>query len=68
MCEDCAGNVYVSTQSGIEIFDATGKRLGMVAAGEASNCTFGGADRKTLFVASRAVLKVLTMANPGLPD
>lgn len=68
MCEDCAGNVYVSTQSGVEIFDPTGKRLGVVANGEASNCTFGGTDRKTLFVTSRATLKVLTMANPGLPD
>jgi gluconolactonase len=68
MCEDCAGNVYVSTQTGVEIFDPTGKRLGAVATGEASNCTFGGADRKTMFVTSRAVLKVVTMANPGLPD
>jgi len=68
MCEDCAGNVYVGTQSGLEIFDPTGKRLGAVATGEASNCTFGGANRKTLFVTSRATLKVVTMANPGLPD
>jgi gluconolactonase len=68
MCEDCAGNVYVSTQAGVEIFDPTGKRLGAVANGEASNCTFGGTDRKTLFVTSRATLKFLTMANPGLPD
>jgi gluconolactonase len=68
MCEDCAGNVYVSTQNGVEIFDPTGKRLGAVATGEASNCTFGGADRKTMFVTSRALLKVVTMANPGLPD
>ena len=68
MCEDCAGNVYVGTQSGVEIFDPTGKRLGAVPTGESSNCTFGGADRKTLFVTSRATLKHVTMANPGLPD
>jgi gluconolactonase len=68
MCEDCAGNVYVGTQAGVEIFDPAGKRLGAVATGEASNCTFGGADRKTLLVTSRATLKVVTMANPGLPD
>jgi gluconolactonase len=68
MCEDCAGNVYVGTQTGVEIFDSTGKRLGVVPTGESSNCTFGGADRKTLFVASRATLKVVTMANAGLPD
>jgi gluconolactonase len=68
MCEDCAGNVYVSTQTGVEIFDSTGKHLGSVPTGEASNCTFGGADRKTMFVTSRALLKVVPMANPGLPD
>lgn len=68
MCEDCAGNVYVGTQTGVEIFDSAGKRLGVVPTGESSNCTFGGADRKTLFVASRATLKVVTMVNPGLPD
>lgn len=68
MCEDCAGNVYVGTQSGVEIFDPTGKRLGAVPTGESSNCTFGGADRKTLFVTSRATLKAVPMANPGLPD
>jgi gluconolactonase len=68
MCEDCAGNVYVGTQSGVEIFDPTGKRLGAVPTGESSNCTFGGADRKTLFVTSRALLKAVPMANPGLPD
>ena len=68
MCEDCGGNVFVGTQTGVEIFDPTGKRLGMVPTGEASNCTFGGADRKTMFVTSRSVLKHVTMANPGLPD
>jgi len=68
MCMDCAGNLYVSTQTGVEIFDSTGKALGMVPSGEASNCTFGGEDRKTLFVTSRAVLKAIKMPNPGLPD
>lgn len=68
MCEDCAGNVYVGTQNGVEIFDAGGARLGTVPTGEASNCTFGGTDRKTLFVTSRATLKFVTLANPGLPN
>jgi gluconolactonase len=68
MCEDCAGNVYVSTQSGVEIFDSTGKALGVVPTGESSNCTFGGPDRKTLFVTSRSLLKTVTLPNPGLPN
>lgn len=68
MCQDCAGNLYVGTQTALEIFDPMGKRLGQVPTGESSNCTFGGPDRKTLFVTSRATLKVVTMGNPGLPD
>ena len=68
MCMDCGGNVFVSTQTGVEIFDTTGKKLGTVPTGEASNCTFGGDDKKTLFVTSRAVLKVVKLSNPGLPD
>jgi gluconolactonase len=68
MCMDCGGNVYVGTSQGVEIFDPTGKRVGSVPTGEASNCTFGGTDRKTMFVTSRSILKYVTMANPGLPD
>lgn len=68
MCMDCAGNLYVGTQGGVDIIDPSGKFLGTVPTGEASNCTFGGEDRKTLFVTSRALLKVVKLANPGLPD
>jgi sugar lactone lactonase YvrE len=39
-----------------------------VPTGESSNCTFGGADRKTMYVTSRSVLKYVTLAVPGLPD
>jgi sugar lactone lactonase YvrE len=68
MAVDCAGNLYASTQTGVEVFTATGSPLGMVPTGEASNATFGGADRKTLYVTSRSVLKAVTLAVPGLPD
>ncbi len=68
MCVDCGGYVYVSTQTGVEIFDPAGMRLGMVPTGEASNCTFGGEDRKTMFVTSRALLKAVKMPNAGLPN
>jgi sugar lactone lactonase YvrE len=30
--------------------------------------TFGGPDRRTLFVTSRSVLKHVTLGVPGLPD
>jgi gluconolactonase len=68
MAVDCAGNVYVGTMTGVEVYSPAGMRLGVVNTGESSNATFGGADRKTLFVTSRAVLKFVTLGVPGLPD
>jgi gluconolactonase len=68
MCVDCAGNVYVGTSNGVEIYSPAGDYVGTVPTGESSNCTFGGPDRKTLFVTSRAVLKYVTLNVPGLPD
>ena len=68
MCVDCAGNVYASTKNGVEVFSPSGAPLGVVPTGESSNCTFGDADRKTLYVTSRALLKYVRLAVPGLPD
>lgn len=68
MCVDCAGNVYASTANGVEVYSPAGQYIGTVPTGEASNCTFGGADRKTLYVTSRSVLKYVTLGVPGLPD
>lgn len=68
MAVDCAGNVYGSTQTGVEVFSPAGASLGNVPSGEASNATFGGADRKTLYITSRSVLKAVTLAVPGLPN
>jgi gluconolactonase len=68
MCVDCAGNVYAGTANGVEVYSPAGAYLGTVPTGESSNCTFGGADRKTLYVTSRSVLKYVALAVPGLPD
>jgi gluconolactonase len=68
MAVDCAGNVYAGTQLGVEVYSPAGMLLGTVPTGESSNATFGGADRRTLFVTSRALLKSVTLGVPGLPD
>jgi gluconolactonase len=68
MCVDCAGDVYIGTSNGIEVFAPDGTALGIVPTGESSNCTFGGTDRKTMYVTSRSQLKAVTLAVPGLPD
>jgi gluconolactonase len=68
MAVDCAGNVYAGTANGVEVFSPSGDALGVVPTGESSNATFGGSDRRTLYVTSRSVLKAVTLAVPGLPD
>jgi len=68
MCVDCAGNVYVGTSGGVEVYSSAGTFIGTVPTGESSNCTFGGADRKTMYVTSRSLLKHVTLGVPGLPD
>ena len=68
MAVDCAGNLYVGTRTGVEVYSPAGAMIGTVPTGESSNATFGGADRRTLFVTSRSVLKFVTLAVPGLPD
>jgi gluconolactonase len=68
MAVDCAGNLYVGTRTGVEVYAPDATLLGTVPTGESSNATFGGADRRTLFVTSRAQLKFVTLGVPGLPD
>ena len=68
MAVDDAGNLYFATGSGIQVFDATGKALGTIALPETpSNCTFGGADRRTLYMTARTGLYQVRLNVPGLP-
>jgi len=68
MCVDCAGNVYAGTSGGIEVYSSAGTYIGVVPTGSSSNCTFGGPDRRTMYVTSRTLLKYATLNVPGLPD
>lgn len=68
MAVDCANNLYVGTASGVEVYAPDGAPMGVVPTGESSNCTFGGEDRRTLYVTSRAVLKAVHLGVPGLPN
>jgi gluconolactonase len=68
MALDCAGNLYSSTQTGVEVYSPSAMLIGTIPTGEASNATFGGPDRKTLYVTSRSLLKAVTLNVPGLPD
>ncbi|REJ73702.1 MAG: SMP-30/gluconolactonase/LRE family protein [Acidobacteria bacterium] len=69
MCRDVAGNLYVATWgSGLELFSRDGAWLGSVAIpGQATNCTFGGADLRTLYVTTTGGLVALDSALQGVP-
>jgi len=51
---DEKGNLYITSELGLQVFDPSGKKLGIIAFPEQpSNVTFGGQDNKTLFVTAR---------------
>jgi gluconolactonase len=82
MCVDAGGNVYVGTSAGLAVFDPSGQKLGTISAGGqiVTNCAFGGADQKTIFITSRSpstfgtptmgassLYQVENMPVPGIP-
>jgi gluconolactonase len=68
MAVDDAGNLYVTASAGVLVFDKAGKSLGIITAAEApANCTFGGPDRKTLYITARTSLYRIDLNVPGLP-
>jgi gluconolactonase len=85
MCVDARGDVYVATGNftgggGLAVFDPGGKSLGTIALTQVpTNCAFGGADQRTLYITARASLlgtpaagnaslyRIDAMPIPGLP-
>lgn len=68
MAVDDAGNLYLTTANGIEVFTANGDPWGVVPVPEQpANCAFGDADRRTLFITARTGLYSIKLNIPGLP-
>lgn len=63
---DMAGNVWTTGAGGIWVYDASGKRLGTIAAPGASNFCFGGADFKTLFITAGNKVVSAKLKTPAL--
>jgi len=60
---DEKGNLYITSQLGLQVFSPAGKHLGTLAVPEVpANVTFGGKDLKTLYVTARTSL--YTIAAP----
>ena len=63
---DVKGNLYITSALGLQVFDPNGKALGTIKFPEQpANCTFGGPDRKTLYVTARTSLYTLPMEVAG---
>jgi gluconolactonase len=68
MAVDDAGNVYVATDTGIRVYKPSGMSWGTISIPEVpSNCTFGGSDRRTLYITATTSLYRVTLKVPGLP-
>jgi gluconolactonase len=60
------GNLYLTTALGVQVFSPEGEALGVIEVPEQpSNCTFGGADGKTLYVTARTSLYAFPMLVKG---
>jgi len=72
ICVDDSGNLYIATNhdetKAIVAFDPAGHTLGRIAMPyRASNCTFGGPDRRTMYVTTLHAVYSIRMPTPGLP-
>ncbi len=65
---DLAGNLFVATDDGIEVFAADATRWGVITLpDQPSNVAFGEVDHRTLFITARTRLYEVRLANPGIP-
>lgn len=72
LCVDDSGRVYVTNNSSevsaIIILDSAGRFAGRIPfPTPPSNCSFGGAQRRTLYVTTLHALYEVPMGTPGLP-
>jgi gluconolactonase len=66
MTIDAKGNLYITSTLGLQVFDPTGKLLGIIALPEQpANVTFGGPGNNTLYVTARTSLYTVPMEVKG---
>jgi gluconolactonase len=64
---DIDGRLYVAGPEGLWVFDPSGKRLGILDIPEKpSNCCWGDADRRTLFITAKSSVYRVRMKTPGV--
>ncbi len=68
MALDEKGNVYTTGDTAIQVYNQDGKKIEEIAIPERpSNMTFGGKERKTLFITARTSVYTLDMTVRGAP-
>jgi gluconolactonase len=68
MAVDAAGNLFVTSNAGIEVFKPDGTKWGAITVPvKPTNCAFGGADGKTLMITTSSALYQVVLQHPGLP-
>ena len=66
MAVDTGGNLFVATGDGIEVFAPDGTPWGVIPVPRIpSNCAFGGADGRTLYITAREGLYRVSLQHPG---
>ena len=54
MCVDTKGRIYTTAGGGIHVFDANGKKIGLIPVPEhPANVCFGGENYDTLFITAQ---------------
>jgi len=67
MVVDVEGNLYITSNLGVQIFSAEGEYRGLVQSSQQpANVTFGGEDLKTLYITARTGLYRVQMPIAGL--
>lgn len=65
---DDQGYLYLTTTAGIDVHAPDGSLFGNIPVPtQPANCTFGGADRRTLYITARENVYRVTLNVPGLP-
>jgi gluconolactonase len=66
MTLDAAGNVYLTTQNQVRIYDPAGTHLTDIPSGEnPTNVEFAGPDRQVLFITARTTVYTIQMTGGG---
>ncbi len=68
MTMDERGDIYLCGQGGVTVFDSNGQQIQRIPVGRGwtANITFGGKDRKTLFITSSTSIYTLQMNVKGV--